>query len=611
MALAYRPDSSPFRPLSRGLAPAPMAAALSALLALSGACSSDDDTLAPDAPTDVQVAPMGRTNATISWQAPADDDGTAVAGYELRVASEALTAESFADSGEVIATATPGEPGAAESAMFTAARPGVSFYVGVVAIDAAGNRSEPSLAGPFATALAQSGSVLPPAPADGDNGFGYQMGHGDFDGDGYIDLVVTAPFKNVGGTQGAGSLYVYLGTESGFEATHDVEITGSEDGAQFGNSLAVLDWDGDGRDDIAVGAPFGDAFSGRAFIFAGATLTGGSNLLDTDADTVIDVDGNSPWFTTSILAFTLSAARLDSDDRDDLILGAVNADNGVGAIVAIYGNTATGHITLSELDAGLMNGASAHIMFAPGEVQGGTAIWGSGLHNLGPSASGRDQLGVAFFQGADVFIIRGRADRPAAPGVEALAFDPAIDLRATLANVNENAYFALAQAAIMDLDDDGVREVMVSNYNDTDSGSSVHIIGGAEVGEQPLEAVEIASIGGAVGQFVGGGLLGHVGADGAADIDGDGLEDLVIVSGTEPAQMHVWYGGAPLTGEVAPDTADAVFAAPGEFTGEVPAIGGLPIVLRWAGDLNGDGFEDLVWSDWANNDRDGAFEVVR
>lgn len=119
--------------------------------------------------------------------------------------------------------------------------------------------------------------------------FGHAVAAGDVDGDGKSDLIVGAPRVH----DNAGRVYVFRGNGEGFDATPFQTIDGP-DGAnsRFGSSLAACDMNGDGHDDVIVGAPLTANHHGRAFILS---VTPSATLLRMDADDVTPDANNSFW----------------------------------------------------------------------------------------------------------------------------------------------------------------------------------------------------------------------------------------------------------------------------------------------------------------------------
>lgn len=92
--------------------------------------------------------------------------------------------------------------------------------------------------------------------------FGDSMIVGDFNEDGFDDLVVSAAGDEVAGMEGVGSINLFVGTVSGI-STNDHYITqdtpdvvgDAEEGDEFGVALAAGDYDADGDTDLAIGIP--------------------------------------------------------------------------------------------------------------------------------------------------------------------------------------------------------------------------------------------------------------------------------------------------------------------------------------------------------------------
>jgi len=114
----------------------------------------------------------------------------------------------------------------------------------------------------------------------------------DFNGDGIHDFIVGAYKNNDGGTDDEGAAYIFFGASNlngtfdmgGGIQSADVTIFGKAVDDYLGNSVSGLgDVNGDGFDDIIVGANFNDdggsPRAGAAYIFFGSTTLSGTKSL--------------------------------------------------------------------------------------------------------------------------------------------------------------------------------------------------------------------------------------------------------------------------------------------------------------------------------------------
>jgi hypothetical protein len=188
------------------------------------------------------------------------------------------------------------------------------------------------------------------AAADVDDGFGAALATGDFDADGHADLAVGAPREAVAGVRGAGVVHVLYGGRSGLTVRDELfgqgfaGVPGQRDaGQRFGAALAAGDFDGDGRDDLAVGVPADDVGAATA---AGAVnvlygtphglRAGRQQIWTQDTPGVKGVAAAAATFGSA-----LAAGDADADGRDELAVGIpggrIDGAPGAGAVLVLYG----------------------------------------------------------------------------------------------------------------------------------------------------------------------------------------------------------------------------------------------------------------------------------
>ena len=196
--------------------------------------------------------------------------------------------------------------------------------------------------------LAASGSFL-------FEGGGTTIAMGDFNGDGFADVVLGGPFA--GWT--AGDAFAYAGTASGLNLTpvawlrQDFMVSDTLDGGneaddRFGESMLAADLNGDGYDDLVIGAPGEDVGpEGSEFVDGGAfyVVRGGPAGLD--------LGGAAYWTELNLISQTvvadgdgfataLAAGDADGDGYLELVVGSpfktASGQNEAGLVILLAGS---------------------------------------------------------------------------------------------------------------------------------------------------------------------------------------------------------------------------------------------------------------------------------
>lgn len=177
--------------------------------------------------------------------------------------------------------------------------------------------------------------------------FSRAVAGGDFDCDGHDDLAIGVPWEDAGAGSNTGLVTVVFSDGSnGLPdlATGRVQHifnrsseANSVAGANFGHSLAVGDFNGDGCDDLAASAPWDLSNAGMVQILYGDVDL--ANTLTIRDEIFL---GNASFPGTGAyndrLGDRLAAGDLDGDGFDDLAMTIPGRNNTVGAVLVAYGS---------------------------------------------------------------------------------------------------------------------------------------------------------------------------------------------------------------------------------------------------------------------------------
>ncbi len=392
---------------------------------------------------------------------------------------------------------------------------------------------------------------------------------GDVDGDGYGDFLIGAHWNDEG-AEDAGKAYLVFGPSTGEHdlADADVSLVGDEPYDHLGYALAAAgDTDGDGRDDVLVGAPArvtSAAGPGRALLFRAPSA---GTLTPADADAVLGGEFEDDHAGISVSG----GGYIDGDGEFDLLVGASGNDaaaDNAGKTYVVYGPV-DGDVALASADA---------LVGVAEDEAAGTCVVGA----VDLDVDGYDDIVVGAPGALD--------DDGLAVGKVYLVFDPPsgdVDLASAGAVlVGEGAgHWAGYSVAVADFDGDWLLDVAVGAPHHDGLGpytGAVYVVYGPVFGTVELETADVILSAAGPGDRAGFGLAS------AGDVNGDDHDDLFVGAwghdGTDGAAFLL-YGELPAAADLS--IADAVFIAEAAEDAVGYSVAG-------AGDVDGDGFDDLL-----------------
>ena len=169
-------------------------------------------------------------------------------------------------------------------------------------------------------------------------------GSGDTNGDGANDLVVGAPSSD--------EAWVVLGPVTTSTEVGDVDavLTGSSGGYAGTSSVFLPDANGDGYDEVVIGAPYEDSYRGNVYIVNGPVSADAT--LSSDADATL----NGP--SSGYGGYTLAACDIDGDGNGDVVAGAPATGSYKGKIYLFLGPV-TGTMNMAANADGILTGEAA------------------------------------------------------------------------------------------------------------------------------------------------------------------------------------------------------------------------------------------------------------
>ena len=457
--------------------------------------------------------------------------------------------------------------------------------------------------------LLTSGDVHLLGPAIGDAAGSAVAGVGDVNGDGLGDFAVGAPYAAPAGRRQAGSVFVVFGSRTrsgtsslgtlgpgGFRIDGPTDTGGDTTGTWAGSSISGAgDINGDGRADLIVSAAGADPNSrldsGSVYVVFGKPDDGTIDL-QTLGSHGYRIDGATSTAGTGRAVAGLG--DVNGDGRPEVLIGAPWSSNTTrvqsGSVYVVFGKADTAPIDLAAL------GAQGYRIDGPdADSNFGMAVANAGDVN----ADGRPDvaIGAPFTRpgtgntvGA-AFIVFGKADTST---IDVESDDSHVS---RFDGLNSGDDFGTSVAGAGDVNRDGLADVLIgapgaSNNARGRSGSTYVIFGQRRAFFARLDHLGVG------GYRIDGADTGESGSSvaNAGDVNGDGRPDALIgayyqdASGREAAgEAYVAFGqdgGRDIDlAHLGADGFGILGAHDWDWTGRDVA---------GAGDVNGDGYADLI-----------------
>ncbi|QFS49167.1 beta strand repeat-containing protein [Nostoc sphaeroides] len=450
----------------------------------------------------------------------------------------------------------------------------------------------------------------------------------DINGDGIDDLIIGAVNGNLIGNSSAGQSYVVFGGRnlgsggslnlSDLNGTNGFLINGIIQADNYSRSSVsnAGDINGDGIDDLIIGAenadPNGISDAGQSYVvFGGKNLGSGGSL------NLSDLNGTNGFLINGIATYdrlgisVSNAGDINGDGIDDLIIGAREADpngiSGAGQSYVVFGGKnlgSGGSFNLSDLNGTngfLINGIATYDRL------------GSSVSNAGDiNGDGIDDLIIGAFV-ASPNGISGAGQSYVVFGGKNLGSDGSLnpsDLNGTNGFlINGIKQFDRSGNSVSnggDINGDGIDDLIIgAQYADPkgnrDAGQSYVVFGEKNLGSGG--SLNLSDLNGTNGFLINGiKQLDRSGSSvsNAGDINGDGIDDLIIGAfGASPngnryaGQSYVVFGGRNLGSGGSLNLSD-LNGTNGFLINGIAEGDFLGISVSNAGDINGDGIDDLI-----------------
>ena len=441
---------------------------------------------------------------------------------------------------------------------------------------------------------------------------------GDVNGDGFADVIVAARDAGDGPAPYTGESYVVFGKAGGFGAAialagldgaDGFRIDGVESYDYSSRSVSAAgDVNGDGFGDVIVGAPgsypAGDHRSaGESYVIFGKAAGFGAALALADLDGAdgFRIDGVDGYDGSG--ASVSAAGDFNGDGFGDVIVGAYQAASYAGESYILFGKAAGFDAALALTD---LDGADGFRIdgIDPGDYAGAAVsaagdVNGDGFGDVFIGAPSGDSGGGVL--AGESYLVFGRAGGVGA-ALALASLDGADGFRLGGASSFDSSGAALHGAG--DVNGDGFDDLIIGASSgdpggNSGAGESYVVFGKAGGFDADLALADLDGADGFRIDGVDAGDSSGFSVSAAGDVNGDGFGDLIVGAPSgDPGgrsgagESYVVFGAA--SGFGAAIALAALDAAQGFRLDGVDAGDASGRSVSAAGDVNGDGFDDLI-----------------
>ncbi len=414
---------------------------------------------------------------------------------------------------------------------------------------------------------------------------------GDVNNDSYDDILIGASGYN----SNTGKAYLILGRQdvTQWNGSNPLDLnyangsaTGEATQNNFGISVAgVGDINNDGLTDFAIGATGISGYMGKTYLYFGRNSL--STLGNPNASLIGEHIGDYSGYSIA------GAGDVNGDGFDDILIGAPLKEDPVGKIYLVLGRETskwTLAMPLSEANASFL-----------GEDAGDSA--GSSLAGIGDiNNDGNDDFLIgewgADAGGADagmVYLMLGRTNVTQWNNSDPLSLSYA---NATFIGETANAEAGYSVTGVGDVNKDGFPDILIGAKGYNAGTGKAYLIFGRENVELWNKPFNLSDANATFNGESGSDWFGSSVA-GAGDVNNDSYPDFLIgaeIYGAAATGKTYFFLGHPSEYWTTPVTPDAT------FIGEA-ASNRAGLSISCGGDVNGDGFDDILIGAPLNSER--------